>query len=136
MTAESLLKDEEFTLSYPTWTFDPSVLEPDPEVEDVLVFPEEVEEIFLAEGYIITAQLMEVFEAAEVDGKNAFISIGVQAVAIIVDEEELLYAEELEDNVYQTQEYTAVTPGNKVMFIADGVLGFSNANEYFCRPIK
>jgi hypothetical protein len=130
MTTESLLKDEEFTLTYPTWTFDPAVLESDPDEEDVLVFPEDVQELFLAEGYVITAQLVELFEATEIDGKKAYISVGVKPVAIIVEEEELAWAEETEDGGYLTSEYNTVTPGNKVMFITDGVLAFSNDGQY------
>lgn len=130
MTTEPLLKDEEFTLTYPTWTFDPEVLEADPNEEDLLVFPEEVQELFLDEGYVITAQLVELFEPTEIDGKNAYVSVGVKPVAIIVEEEELIWAEETEDGGYLTSEYTAVTPGNKVMFIADGILGFSNDQKY------
>lgn len=135
MTAKPLLKDEEFTLTYPAWTFDPEVLEEDPDEEGGFIFPEEVQELFLEEGYVITAKLLEVFEATEIDGKNAYISVGVKPVAIIVDEEELAWAEETEDGEYLTGEYTAVTPGNKVLFITDGVLGFSNDNKYIALSV-
>lgn len=132
MTVEGILKEEEITLTYTTWTFDPSVLWQDADDEEGLLrFPEEVEDVFNAEGYSIFAVKMEVFESTEIDGKTAFVSVGIQPVALIADSETDDY-----DGIFGEVEYDAVIPGGKVLFAPDDYMMFYNEKEYMLRSVN
>lgn len=121
MTTNDVLKEEEITLTYETWTFDPSAVTQLPDDEEgILRFSEEVEEVFREEGYAIFARNMELFELTELDGKTAYVLDKVQPIAIIVDsfEEDAYFDDE------ESVDYNIVLPGRKVLFVADGVLLF------------
>lgn len=128
MSAEDLLKEEEITLTYKTWTFDPSVLTQDPNEEEFLRFPEEVEELFYAEGFSIFAKNMELFEATEINGVSAYISDGIRPVAVVMDCEDD-YDEEL-------VVCNLVAPGGKVLFADEGYLIFVQKEDCFVRPLE
>lgn len=121
MTINDILKEEEITLTYETWTFDPSTVTQLPDDDEgILRFPEEVDEVFREHGYLILARNMEIFEATEVDGKAAYVSTGTHPIAIILDcfEEDAYYVDE------ESVDYNIILPGDKVLFVTDGVLLF------------
>lgn len=107
MTSAGITKIEELTFEFETWEYDPSVLTPVEDEKNLFEFPDEIQAFFVDLGLFIYAQTGEVFEATEVDGKDAFVSIGMFPVAVItaLDDEDVIYEddEESDDAVYLTE---------------------------------
>jgi hypothetical protein len=138
MTTEGLLKQEEITLTYDTWTFDPSVLEKrEGDSEQISRFPEEVEELFAEEGYLIFAREMKLFEAAEIDGKEAFVPTGIQTVAIIADccEDDDFFDDEFEGSEHWIEDCDVLLSGGKALFMGEGLLQFINSKQFLIQSI-
>lgn len=136
MATSDILKDEEITLTYATWTFDPSVLTQDPYAEDVLRFPEEVEELFDEQGYAIFAREMEIFEPTEINGKSAFISDGVKPVAIITEDFDFSDAGDYGLDIDGSAlDHHMIVPGGKVLFVQDDYLMFINDKVCIARSV-
>lgn len=113
MAPSELLQTEDITLTFETWTFDPSVLIPDAEIEGLFRFPEEVEALFDDFECGIYGITAEVFENAEIDGKEAYVSTGIKPIAVIED----FFPDE--DNSGREEEPLCLIEGGKVMFRGD-----------------
>jgi len=113
MASSELLQTEEIALAFETWTFDPSVLIPDTEKEGLFSFPDEVAALLDDFDCAIYAINAEVFEKSEVDGKEAFVSAGVQPVVVI---EDLIFDK---DEAEEEEEPMYLVAGGKMLFRGD-----------------
>lgn len=123
MTNE-LLKQEEISLTADVWTFEPEKLELTPNDDGTFDFPADIEELFYGEGFDIYADLVDVFEKADIDGKDAYISTGQKLVAVLSD----LHAPEEDTEI--------ILPGAKVGFLQQGLMVLNECDSFFVLPVN